>query len=697
MKKFYMFMMVALLLPLCTFARPVSLEPQPHQMSKSLKDFTIHPSQIYESKDADAPAAQLTLNLIDQNAQFYFTGYLGNLSSFAYEPNSNTLIYVQTARATNSTLGFEDGIVNLLISTNNGATWTKNEIYRKNRMLAMYPSVSVLNPNNATDPTRFKYVVTFCPFNLEETPSDTLYRAKGTVYLFMNGNDGFNGQPDVYDTELAPSNNNPGLAQKWGLNRASTAVSSSKGDYFYVWGMLSPEDNAQYGAYGLAYIDFSSDNASPESTIPPQWSTDIFRQADGLGSSWNAPMKIGTDEDGNVYAMVYNIFRDDPNNRRVPAISKSTDNGQTWSDFIRMPFSMITDFLVPTGHNPENFEGLYPYTDITTVVRGPDQISFFLRLASIAGTGTGQTLNGIYIVEAKYDNGSWSVEKVSDLNSFDIAVVQNIEASTSPMIDSLQPNSRYQELQAAITRDKSAIVLKWIDYTKDGDNTAVLQPAIRMVNHGGETGLLDTIAYTDIFFASRNLSTNVWGSTYNATQDKWYNRGTFIPPMINDLNNVPIIEYIIQKFQNPTNPRVIAGYPYWLQNMVAEPGAYHALLAGSFNFSAPNELIRNDQYQRSEGIIGGPSSIEELPFLLNEVAPNPANEYAVINFSMDMASNVTVTLHNAMGQVVKTYNVEANIGENNLNIVTADINSGAYFYTINVNGKTQTKLLNIIR
>ena len=106
--------------------------------------------------------------------------------------------------------------------------------------------------------------------------------------------------------------------------------------------------------------------------------------------------------------------------------------------------------------------------------------------------------------------------------------------------------------------------------------------------------------------------------------------------------------------------------------------------------------VRNPTLQTPKGLVT--SVLETLPFALNEISPNPANEFAAINFIMDYDATISVNIHNTMGQIVKSvFNGQAQAGQNTINVITSDLPAGAYYYSINVNGKSQTKLLNVIR
>ena len=75
--------------------------------------------------------------------------------------------------------------------------------------------------------------------------------------------------------------------------------------------------------------------------------------------------------------------------------------------------------------------------------------------------------------------------------------------------------------------------------------------------------------------------------------------------------------------------------------------------------------------------------------------PNPAVEYSRINFSTTAGKNLSVNLINAAGSLVQNvYNGKSVDGKNEVEISTANINSGIYFIELNLdNHSTYTKLI----
>ncbi|MDX9789965.1 MAG: T9SS type A sorting domain-containing protein [Candidatus Kapabacteria bacterium] len=700
MKNFYLAVVLAILLPIGIFSKTANYPEQVVSVENpfmKLKDIGIKPSDINEYSKDDFPSPQLAFQVLDVDTEFFWTAMFDGVTPFAYEPKSNTLVYVTTKRSSDGT--WSNASVFLHFSNDGGQTWTAQEVYSEERIMFFFPSVAVLNPTNSNNPEEFKYVITVTPFIPRPTPVDTLYYGEGHQYLYFNGQ----GWEEVdYLKENAPSGNNLGGNQEWAISgKKMFASSSEKGDFFYVYGMLQPKDEGiQYGAYGLAIIDFSDVGANPKSLIPHAWRLDIFRDPGALTQTSNAPMNIHADENGDLYSFVYNMFRDD-SEKRVFAFSKSTDNGLTWTDFNRIPYERITDYLQAWNHNMTLNHIPYPFTDWGAVVTGVDEFSLFQRFYTFEGTQTNPMGNG-HILEFQYKGGAWQpAVKVGEMTWFDDSRYQNPIRIANALgndgfKDSVYNDYRYQQLQAALTADRDAIVVKWVDF--DDDYLAVLLTPINLV--GNPMTTVESLYSADIMIAHKPVNSGNWES-YNITQDVWYNKGTYIPDMVPSLTQIPVVEYITQELTNTQNVRF--HYPYYLQNIVADRSWSGAQPNGLLytvavaNFDALNPApVRNPTLQRPKGTVG--SVTENLPFALEEISPNPASESTVLNFNLEIEANVLINIQNAMGQVLKTIKVDnANIGFNTVNVNVSDLPSGAYFYTVNVNGKTQTKLLNVVR
>lgn len=90
-----------------------------------------------------------------------------------------------------------------------------------------------------------------------------------------------------------------------------------------------------------------------------------------------------------------------------------------------------------------------------------------------------------------------------------------------------------------------------------------------------------------------------------------------------------------------------------------------------------------------------PVDIEESvvkDFSLDQNYPNPFNPTTTISFNLKTDSNVSLSVYNAAGEVVsELLNSSLTSGGHQVNFDGSDLNSGIYFYKLDVNGISTTK------
>ena len=85
---------------------------------------------------------------------------------------------------------------------------------------------------------------------------------------------------------------------------------------------------------------------------------------------------------------------------------------------------------------------------------------------------------------------------------------------------------------------------------------------------------------------------------------------------------------------------------------------------------------------------------KNLPILyeLLQNYPNPFNPNATIEFQLNLPGNVSINVYDVLGNKIKTLLSEyINAGRHNVVFNGENLSSGIYFYTINVNGISETK------
>ena len=91
-------------------------------------------------------------------------------------------------------------------------------------------------------------------------------------------------------------------------------------------------------------------------------------------------------------------------------------------------------------------------------------------------------------------------------------------------------------------------------------------------------------------------------------------------------------------------------------------------------------------------ILGVNDNIKSNDFTVGQNIPNPATETTSINFTLDKSADVDFTVTDVVGKVVYSeVRGTVNPGTYTINLNTANMNSGVYFYTVKVGDSSVTK------
>jgi hypothetical protein len=690
MKSFYITLMLIIALPLSVLSQTAFTHKVVPQSKPNLPAVTkdLENANYFSNHDKDIYPKQLgKYKVIDTTIDVVFNSLYYDNTPLVYEPKSNTLFLVQTNRGlVKSTDDRMTGFIYLYWSQDNGSTWERETIFGKDSTVAkgMVPvnmSLSVTNPTGGSDPSTFNYVVFGRLF--QYNPKSKKYDNKGGYYL-LNSGKGFDGFEPPYNEE-GPLTNNPGTNQIW----SGAKMFSSEGNgthYMFLYGTLSPKPNQQYGMYGFGFVGMKNGGISDlNSFVPDAWGPQKWRQSPNLNSSYNAPLNVDVDEEGTLYAAFNNIFSDDIENR-VLGISKSVDNGNTWSAFDRMPLSAITDYLNQYDSKLAFISD--PYTSNGFAVTGKNKYSFVGTMVNY--TNNNDTL--VKFVEISSDNGTWSIKQIGDNSRY---LVRLLHDTTDTDVDTVVKEGFYEnprgcEIQLAKTADGQNMVCKYIV------NRSTLSALNPVVTLAGGNAQIDSILTTDIYYSYRSLSQSTWSEPKTITNDEWMNKVTWIPNIVPSLTEIPIIEHTTVQFINPANERLKNKYPYWLQNYVTDPLIRNLILLATFN-AITGSSVRNESIQ-----VGPGTSVDDqlMPdFKLFDIYPNPVSGIASLSYNLEMPANVKIELYNALGEIVKVISESKSmdLGFFNVSFDVSDLPVGTYYYTLTANGRAITKLMNIIR
>jgi hypothetical protein len=94
---------------------------------------------------------------------------------------------------------------------------------------------------------------------------------------------------------------------------------------------------------------------------------------------------------------------------------------------------------------------------------------------------------------------------------------------------------------------------------------------------------------------------------------------------------------------------------------------------------------------------GTPGEVMNSGLDLGPSFPNPADAHTSLTFTLPEAGTATITLYNSMGTVATTPAKQYyEAGEHTIDIITRELPSGVYRYSIEVNGKQQSGSLQVV-
>lgn len=100
----------------------------------------------------------------------------------------------------------------------------------------------------------------------------------------------------------------------------------------------------------------------------------------------------------------------------------------------------------------------------------------------------------------------------------------------------------------------------------------------------------------------------------------------------------------------------------------------------------------------SKNLFSGTDEKNELKFELIQNYPNPFNNFTRIRFVLEQKRNVLITIYNILGEPVKQFiNKELKKGYHEIDINSAELTSGIYFYRIIAGDFIKTKKMLLLK
>ena len=394
--------------------------------------------------------------------------------------------------------------------------------------------------------------------------------------------------------------------------------------FYFVSPLLPADRNAdRYGAYGIQGYDVVFGDKITDK-VPENWGYDDFRFDAGNGGSFGNAANLGADDAGNLYMAINHLFNSQIEDR-APGVSKSTDQGVTWSEFNIMSADVLRDYAADNGFPDINVGSNISYDIDGFKVLAEDVYSYVYRVNLFNAEGT---LANVHVVEAMYDeSGTWSLNFIADLNSSQITSL-----STAPLIPvylgknlRLGTNSRGHELELAITADGKYEVAKWIDINLE--HMAVMPEGwndlIESVNGVWQiVEDFDTLFACDIYMSWKEVGTDTWNGPFNVTNDEENSFNTFMPDIIPNLTNIPLMMLRTVDYEGLVDGRgMFNTTPDLLEQYVVEKiykdVVYMELDATADVIAEPTKILEHDNAENfiGFGYVGTDGDVtEEITF-----------------------------------------------------------------------------------
>ncbi|MFM7774688.1 MAG: hypothetical protein ACKO9V_07590, partial [Candidatus Kapaibacterium sp.] len=410
----------------------------------------------------------------------------------------------------------------LLVSGNLGKTWERPFSLHSgdaNRGgLPRYPSVDIVVPEGGKviDEAVFTF---FAPLTKNATGTGGRERGwDGSVIGYQANDPTSSAAYDEVGEEVIIN----GSRFWWGTECTTASFRTAADDKLISCYSvdLIPSDSAStspadVNAVGLWRKDFYESATKPKLTVPAQWASNKFLDVTSASSRTRNHVGMSRDRAGNFYNASFGFFvANDDSQFRTFAVSKSTNQGEAWSEFNILPQSVFAAYARSLNCDPDSvfFDWTRSSSDASVGIRlttyafvayGPDMYSCFTQFY-VPSSQPAQT----HLVECYYNNGQWGIRKVADVSLFENADFWRAFDNDG----SLSPTQMGNELQAAVTADESNIICKFLE--------------AKYVTFKNEDGVQDTILSTDVVLSTRAKSGGEWSIVKNVTQSDIIDRTT---------------------------------------------------------------------------------------------------------------------------------------------------------------------------
>jgi hypothetical protein len=586
-----------------------------------------------------------------QTVEFFVFDSLANSLSyhtrsttpFIWNPDFNILATIKRGSFNPDEIG-EDASntknnIFLRISSDMGKTWDANAYILYNELQdqyggARYPSLSSFNFDGEI---AFGYT------------SSLVFEAASTWNGYLTG---FfskkDGSANIIDNKAIVN----GKSYDWAVSDAGVASGSLGNGSLFIFAVdaLTPTAGGSLTDNGNIGYRKTIDLDSAVIDIPSAWRSNLFYPVDTVASRPNELIGLRTREDGVLYLGVTGNFVVNPERKSVKiAFSKSTDKGNTWSDFEIMPPQLLRDYATSIGLEPDSCTMGYYSKDFTVLKNGDVYFAVYF-METNAAKDYAYNMHQILVIKYEASTKNWSVTKIADVNGLWVNYLDDAGTSVASGVD--------VEVELAKTLDEKSLVLKYIDLVGvnwvDADHY--------------------NYATSDIFISTHNVGSSSWTTPVNITESNILERDTHMPEIIQSLTNIPIL----------------------MLHTILQPGEE----SGSAYFTAARSYLRKQHVAigHFDAVVSVDENTTSNVTKFNRIFPNPANDNTTLDFNTSGNGNLQIFVTDLLGNVVmNVYNGFVNEGTHSFNVNTAKLQNGTYYVVMKDGNKKMTEVLNIIR
>lgn len=528
------------------------------------------------------------------------------LNPFYFEPYAKVLTIVH--RGGGSVVATGSGKLYYNYSTDLGVTWMRVETAinaGNTTQLGRYPSMAVSNPTKSTDINQTTAVFSWPELN----PSAFGFLGYGADQP-VGGNSpvsGLDQGPPTYSSNMP------------------TFVSDQTNNMFWV---TDNQENADMRLFRTA--DFTT----VEKIDPPSWLDSTF------GSGGNVHLG-GIAKNGVLYYAVHGTF----NNLEpivsgwYPGLTKSTDDGTTWSAYDAVDFRLIPG-LTAYDRLFDNKKGdaFVSYTGDMNV----DADGYAHLLFAVTDTTIDNNTGVNALVELYQTAGGWAGKVVYSGLDNDIYTKYG-NADDNPGIGQMGDAPFL-----AISEDGNFYCATWVDKNPD---------------------VTDTICA--IYYSTRTKTTD-WTPRARVTTENTMNfNGHHMTPKVHKVENGKYMTF----------------HMVWYQAGVTT----HPIVT-----TAANEIF----FKSITHNVG--TSVEDnnivSTFELGQNYPNPFNPTTNIKYSVPVTGNVVLKVYDVLGREVATLlNTVQEAGSHSINFDASALSSGMYIYTLTTGNYTASKKMMLMK